>query len=269
MPILRVRDLDLFYEERGQGEPLVFLNGLSGDQQYWNGQMRYFGKRYRCLALDNRDVGRSSYATEPYDIKELARDVAGWLQGLAVPPAHLVGLSMGGMIAQELALTAPHLVRSLVLSDTLGRSDQWFRDTLDAFRTVRLHVADTPAFFATILPWWVSHRFYDSAERPTWLRWLLTQNPHPQRLDGFLRQIIALGGHDALDRLAGIRCPVLILVGDDDRISPPRYSHEMQSRLPQARMVVLSGVGHGPPLEDPKQFNAEVERFLREVDGKA
>src|SRR5207244_2763806 len=126
------------------------------------------------------------------------------------------GLSMGGMIAQELALVAPDRVKSLVLVSTLARSDTWFRGTLEAFALIRKQVPDTAAFFEAILPWWVGHRFHEQGERVAWLRWLLRQNPHPQTLDAFLRQLGATARHDALGRLAEIRCPVLVLVGEDD-----------------------------------------------------
>jgi 3-oxoadipate enol-lactonase len=264
MPLSRLSYADLFHEEKGQGEPLVFLNGLSGDHLYWRSQFRVFGKHYRCLAVDNRDVGQSSYADAPYTIRELAGDVIEWMEHLALPPAHVVGLSLGGAIAQELALAVPGRVKSLVLMNTLARADEWFRGTLRAFQLVRRQVADTAAFFDAILPGWVSHRFFDASERVSWLRVLLRQNPHPQRLDGFLHQLEALSGHDVGERLRGLDCPVLVLAGEDDCVAPVRYSRQIQQAIPQARLVVLSGVGHAPPLEDAGQFNAHLMEFLDE-----
>src|SRR5262249_47569609 len=148
-------------------------------------------------------------------------DVAALLDHLKLPAAHVVGLSMGGMVAQELAISWPEMVRTLVLVGTLGRADDWFRATLAAFRLIRRQVTDTAGFFEAILPWWVSYRFLEQAERVAWLTWLLRQNPYSQRLDGFERQIQAIGQHDALDRLHLLRCPVLLLVGEDDTVAPP------------------------------------------------
>jgi 3-oxoadipate enol-lactonase len=262
MPLCHLTHADLFYEERGAGELLLFLNGLSGDHLYWRGQLRTFGKDYRCLAVDNRDVGQSSYAAAPYTIPDLADDVLELFNRLALPPAHVVGLSMGGMIAQELALRAPQYVKSLVLVGTLARADEWFRNTLQTFELIRRGVADIGAFFEAILPWWVSHRFFDESDRLSWLRALLHQNPHPQRLEGFLRQIDAINQHDAQGRLPEIRCPVLVLVGEDDYVAPVRYSRQLQERIPHVQLMVLRGVGHAPPLEDPGQFNACLAEFL-------
>jgi pimeloyl-ACP methyl ester carboxylesterase len=172
------------------------------------------------------------------------------------------------MIAQELALARPERVRSLVLANTLGRADDWFRGTLAAFALIRRQVPDTPAFFEAILPWWVSHRFFERPERIAWLRWLLRQNPHPQRLDGFLRQLEATAGHDAWDRLPAVRCPVLVLGGEDDSVAPPRYSRRLHERLPQSQLSLLPGVGHAPPIEDTELFNQTVAGFWRGLSGR-
>ncbi|HWG42979.1 MAG TPA: alpha/beta hydrolase [Gemmataceae bacterium] len=262
MPLCHLKHADLFYDEKGSGEPLLFLNGLSGDHLYWRGQLRAFGKHYRCLAVDNRDVGQSNYATESYSIRDLADDVREMLDQLGLPPAHVVGLSMGGTIAQELALSAPQRVKSLVLVDTLARADEWFRGTLRAFELIRRQVADTAAFFEAILPWWVSHHFFDESDRVSWLRAILHQNPHPQRLDGFLRQLEALAQHDAESRLHDITCPVLVIAGEDDGVAPIRYSQQLHGQIPQAQLAVLHGVGHAPPIEDSGQFNARLAEFL-------
>jgi pimeloyl-ACP methyl ester carboxylesterase len=262
MPLVQLNHITLFYAEKGKGETVLFLNGLSGDHAYWMGQLRAFGRHYRCLAVDNHDVGRSGAAAGPYTIRDMAGDMAELFDHLQLPPAHVVGLSMGGLIAQELALARPAAVRSLVLLGTLGRSDPWFRATLEAFGLIRRQVADTAGFFEAILPWWVSYRFLDQPERVAWLRWLLHQNPHGQSLDGFQRQIEAIMQHDALDRLHLIRCPVLVLVGEDDSVAPPRYARQIQEHIPHAQLAILPGVGHAPPIEDAEHFNGWLAKFL-------
>src|SRR5262245_21526205 len=265
MPLCQLANAELFYAEKGQGEPLVFLNGLSGDHLYWMGQLRAFGKQFHCLALDNRDVGRSRCPAAAYGTAELAADVLGLLDRLALPAAHVVGLSMGGMVAQELALAAPQRVKSLSLVNTLARADEWFRGTLHGFELIRRQVADTAAFFDAILPWWVGWQFFERSERVTWLRWLLKQNPYPQPLEGFLRQLEATRRHDALARLPRVSCPVLILAGADATVCPPRYSQQLKDRLPQARLTVVPGVGHALPFEDPGQFTRLLAGFLADL----
>jgi pimeloyl-ACP methyl ester carboxylesterase len=262
MPFCTITNATVFYKEKGEGEPLIFLNGLSSDHSYWLAQLRAFARRFRCIALDNRDVGQGASDGTPYSIRDLAGDVAEFMDKLQLPAAHIAGLSMGGMVAQELALLRPERVRSLSLLCTLPATDDWFRGTLETFELIRRQVQDTPGFFEAILPWWVGHRFFDDSERPAWLRWMLRQNPYPQSLDGFLRQLYAISKHDAVSRLPSIRCPAHIIAGEDDAIIPTRYSRRLHQLLPHARLTVLQGVGHAPPIEDARQFNQALGDFL-------
>jgi pimeloyl-ACP methyl ester carboxylesterase len=262
MPVCRLPGLELYYVERGQGEPLIFVNGLAGDSMSWMGQLKTFSRQYRCLAIDNRDVGQSTYANSSYTVHDLASDLIGFCEQLRLGPAHIVGVSMGGMIAQEMALAAPDRVASLALVNTLAAADDWFRATLDLFKLIRQQGPDTATFFSRVLPWWVSHEFFLDSGRTSWLMWLLSQNPYAQKLDGFLRQLEAVAAHSATSRLAGIRCPVLILSGVDDHIMPPRFALELKRLIPHAQLQQVSGVGHALPLENPVLFNSSLTQFL-------
>jgi len=262
MPKCRVHGVDLYYEEKGEGEPLLFINGLSGDHLYFKSPVRTFRKRFRCLAFDNRDVGQSSYVDQPYSIRDLAEDALGLMDSLGLPPATVVGSSMGGMIALEMALLRPDQVRGLVLVGTLARTDDWFRRTLHAFEHIRRNVPDAAAFFEKIMPWWVSHRYLEHADRAEWLCWMLRKNPHAQGLDGFLRQVAAMMEHDVAAQLGRIRCRTLVLVGAHDMVIPLRYSEELARLIPGARLGLLENVGHAALLEDPEQFNVRLAEFL-------
>jgi pimeloyl-ACP methyl ester carboxylesterase len=263
MPICRLPDAELHYVEKGQGQPLLFLSGLAGDHLYWLGQLRAFSRQFRCIAVDFRDVGQSSRAAGPYSIQTLAGDVVDFLRALQLPPVHVVGLSMGGMVAQELALAVPDRVKSLALVNTVGRADDWFQAIIAAFEWIRLQVPDTASFFEAVLPWWVGHSFFTDSGRISWLRWLLRQNPVDQSAEAFQRQVAAIRGHDTLARLDGIRCPTLILSGNDDVVAPGRYSRELAAHLPHAGQHNIPGVGHAFPIEDAGQFNARLKEFLQ------
>ena len=265
MPVCRLPGLELYFVERGQGEPVIFLNGLAGDSMAWMGQLKTFSRHYRCLALDNRDVGQSTYVNADYTIGDLAQDLIGFCEHLRLGPAHLVGVSMGGMIAQEMTLAAPDRIASLVLVNTLAAADDWFRATLDLFKLIRQQGPDTATFFSRLLPWWVSHEFFQDSGRTSWLMWLLSQNPYAQKLDGFLRQLQAVAAHSTTDRLGAIRCPVLILSGADDHIMPPRFAHELKRLIPHAILQSVPGVGHALPVENPVLFNTSLQQFLTSV----
>jgi len=262
MPTASCNGLDLHYADTGHGPPVVFLNGLGGDHLSWMGQVRACSPRFRCLALDNRDAGRSSYASAPYALADMADDVVALLQSLQLPAAHVIGISMGGMIAQEMALRHPDAVLSLVLVGTLARADDWFRGVQDILRSIRKQAGDSAGFFETTLPLLVSHRFFEVPGQVDWLRALMRQNPFPQRADGFFRQLDAVCGLDTLDRLPSIRCPTLAMVGEDDILTPPRYLRQIVERIPGARMLLVPGIGHSPPLEDGRGFSRALLEFL-------
>ncbi len=254
--------LDLHYADTGHGVPVVFLNGLGGDHLYWMGQVRACSRNFRCLAIDNRDAGRSGYAAAPYTLGDMADDVAALLDQLDLPAAHVVGLSLGGMIAQELALRHPPRVRSLVLVGTIARADAWFLGVQDLLGLLRKQTGEAGAFFEALLPWLVSHRFFADPDHADRLKILIRQNPYPQRADGFFRQLDAIRGLDTLDRLAELRCPVLAATGEDDILIPARYGRQIAERVPNGRFVLLPGVGHSPPLEDGRAFNRLLLDFL-------
>jgi pimeloyl-ACP methyl ester carboxylesterase len=267
MPQVVCNNTLLHYDECGEGMPLVFLHGLAGDHLYWKGQMRAFARRFRCLAPDNRDAGQSGPAVAPYTIGDLAADVAGLLDALGLREAHLVGLSLGGMIALELAVAYPSLVRSLVLVGTVGRADDWFNATLDTYSHIRRQVADTAGFLGAMLPWLVSHRFFESPSKLEWLQAFLRECAFPQKIDGFFRQLEAIRGHDVLERASTVRCPALVVVGEDDLITPRRYAEQLATCIPQAILHILPGVGHSPALEDSRGFSRLLEEFLLSVPG--
>src|ERR1041384_755350 len=123
MSTARVGSVELYWEEHGSGDPLLLIMGLAADSRAWMFQIPDFAARYRTIAFDNRGVGRSSKPAGPYTIHEMADDAAGLLDALSIDRAHVVGVSMGGMIAQELVLRAPEKVRGLVLGCTYPEPD--------------------------------------------------------------------------------------------------------------------------------------------------
>ena len=119
MPKIDLQGRSFFYEEVGSnGDPLVFLSGLGGDHRAFKGAQRHFAAKYRALAFDFRDAGRSDRSEPGYTTLDMADDVAGWLYAIGAIPAHVVGQSLGGLVAQELALRHPHLVKTLALVST-------------------------------------------------------------------------------------------------------------------------------------------------------
>jgi len=262
MPAVRVRDIRIYYQEAGEGDPLVLLMGWGGDHTAWALQVPAFSQEFRCIAPDNRGAGQTDQPDIPYTIRMLADDTVGLMDALQIQRAHVAGLSLGGMIAQEIAINYPERVRTLGLHSTLARVDPFVRAVGQSLIRTRAAFG-REKFVRTLLPWILSPQTY--AERPEVVELMverLVENPHPATVTGFTRQAEACWAHDALGRLGQIHCPTLITVGAEDIFVPLRFSRVLQERIPGAELLVIEGGGHGYLWEQPEVFNAACLAFL-------
>ena len=249
------------YTVAGDGPPVVWLQGLNADHTAWAAQVAAFRGEFRCILLDNRDVGRSGRAVRPYRTAAMAGDVRAVLDALGADDAHVVGLSLGGAVAQELALAWPEWVRSLTLVATFARPDARLAEVLEAWRLIYPKLG--PADFARqAWPWLFTWRYF---ERPGNVRALRRYGEHgiAQEPEAFARQVEASLRHDTLDRLATLALPALVVAGAEDMLVPPHLVGQLAAAIPGARYVALPEAGHSGNLEARAAFNRTVGDFLR------
>jgi 3-oxoadipate enol-lactonase len=259
MPRLRVGAVELAYDEVGDGEALVFISGTSLDRTVWGAQVAAFADRYRCITFDNRDAGESTQVATAYTPREMAADAEGLLEALDLPAAHVVGHSLGGAIAQELALASPDRVRTLTLVGSWARNDEYTRGLFRTWKRLRATL-EPAAFLEAMLLTGLGHTFLNTVGVETLVQMFLTA-PHPQSAEGFGRQVDADLAHDTLDRLGKIQPPTLVVAGDEDKIFPAHHHRQLADGI-GCELAIIAGTGHGPAIENPSAFNAALDAFL-------
>jgi pimeloyl-ACP methyl ester carboxylesterase len=264
MPFATANGIRLYYEWHGaeDGTPVVLVMGLGGDTTAWPLQLAGLAPHHRVLVFDNRGAGRSDAPDAPYTSRSMADDLLALLDVLGVERVHLLGLSLGGTIAQETALAAPARVASLQLHATWAGPHPYLEALVGAVRTVRRQL-DPESFYRALSVWlFTPECFVRQPELVEMVVQRAAHNPHPMPLHAYLRQTQAALGHDARERLHLVRCPTLVAVGAQDLITPPVLAEELASRIPDARYRVLPAVGHGAIWEAPATFNALCLEFL-------
>ena len=255
----------LYYEIHGDGPPLVLVMGIGYDSSLWTlAQVPALSTQFRVVLVDNRDAGRSSKASHPYRIADMADDVAGLLDALGIAQSHLLGLSMGGMIALEFALRHADRLDRLVLTGTGAAPARAAVDPIRIWSWVKANDATGEVFGGQQFVSLFSTSFLRNHQAVRDTADLLASNPYPMTPQAYQRQADAYGQFDALDRLGAITAPTLVVVGEQDLLTPPWIAREVAAAIPGARFEVIRGDGtsHVVPIERPDDFNRLVSAFL-------
>ena len=256
-----VRGLQIAYDRAGQGAPLVLMHGIGANAAAWRTQLDGLSDAFDVIAWDAPGYGRSDDPPHDWPMAEYADTLAGFLDGLGIAKAHLLGQSWGGVLAQEFYRDHADRVASLILSDTTLGGDTTRADGQTRLQA-RLRALET-----------MTPAEYARARAPQ----LLAPNPSPVVLRevetifaqihpvGFRSAAIALAHADVRDVLAHIRVPTLVLCGEQDQVTSPAIGTRLIGEIRGARKVVFPGVGHLNNMELPENYNATVRAFLQDV----
>lgn len=249
--------MDLFHEEAGTGTPVLLIAGLGTDSTCWALQVPDLQQVARVITVDNPGVGRSSGLPTPTTCEAMADALAPLLD----QPGVVVGHSLGGAVAQQMALRHPDRVSALVLAATGARLDPFTMDVLRSWRDQHEAGLSREAFVRGFLPWIFSRRFFENPEAATEARRLYVENPWPQTAQSFANQVQACG-FDTRALLNEIRVPTVVITGAEDLIAPPALGRELAWGIRGSRFVELPAAGHACMAEAAEAFNREVRTLL-------
>ena len=261
MPLLENRGARIYWDEQGQGAPLLLIMGLGYPSHMWYRTRPVLAARYRTLAFDNRGTGRSDLPPGPYSMELMASDAGAVLDAAGVARAHIYGISMGGMIAQEFALRYPGRVQSLILGCTAAgvpeaeRAEPEARDLL-----MGRHKMDAEQAAQAAIPF----IYHSSTSRQRIEEDLAVRRPWFPRPEAYLAQLQGILAWEAYSRLPQVQAPTLVLHGDSDRLVPTRNGRLIAARIPGARLVLLKNAGHIYSTDQPEAAQKAVLDFLAE-----
>jgi len=264
MPYAPGEGIRLYYEVAGEGPPLLLLSGVNGGVWTWYAQVPQFSRRYRTITFDNRGGGRSDLTPGPYTAARLARDALALLDHLEMGPVLVAGISLGGMIAQELALAAPSRVRGLVLAATHPGGPDRTPPPPEVLAVLSANAGlSVEEILRKDLPLFFSPAFLEGCHEAV-AAYLEVHRQVPLQSEAALAaQLAAARSFDAVGRLAGLRIPTLVLTGGADRIVPPANAGLLGRLIPRSRLGIFLGAGHALQVECAAPFNAAVTAFFQ------
>ena len=265
MPYAIVNGIKLYYEVHGEGFPLVMIMGLGADSNWWPPRIiEELSEDYKVVVFDNRGAGRSDKPDNRYTIDLMADDVLGLLDYLGIRKAYVLGVSMGGMIAQSLAIRYPEIVEKLVLCVTSPGGPEAVPPTPEAMKQLLLDRSSVSVdVLAEMLIKTLLTRDYIEEHSEELKSYIMKALQYPMPAHAYMRQLEAISEFNAYDKLDKIRVPTLVISGGKDIIIPPENGRLLARKIPNSKLVVFENSGHGLILQELDRFVSIVKKFLQ------
>lgn len=262
MPALRHDGVDLWYEVRGDGPPLLLVAGLAADGSYWLPALDALAQRHRVVLVDNRGSGRTAPLDAPTSIGAMADDCIALVRHLGLPKVALVGHSMGGMIALDCAVRHPDAVDRLVLVATGAKASARDNDLFAGWASL-FPAIDRGLWFRNLFYWVFTSRFFDDRKAVDALVQLASGYPYQQTPEALANQVRAIAAFDGTAALARLRARTLVIAGREDLLFPLAASAAFARSIPHATFAPIDGAAHSIPMEFPQEFARRMLAFLR------
>lgn len=264
MPTARNGPVELAYDVQGQGPDVLLISGSASTRAIWTLARPLLTKSFRTIAFDNRDSGESTIAGDPYDLLDLARDSLAVLDAAQSGRTHAIGHSLGGVVAQELALAHAGRIASLTLVSTWGRNDTYSRNVIELLSSLTESVASDRSLLAAILFAGAGTTTLRTTSLFEMVDAAMALGPLVPRPE-LARQWNLDLNVDTLDRLSELRLPVHVIWGSEDRLLPPWHSQQLLAAIPAAKATPIDACGHLPMVVAPEAFSRAVSAFLSDL----
>jgi pimeloyl-ACP methyl ester carboxylesterase len=265
MPHVETNGIQMYYEERGSGDPLILIMGITATGDVWEAHAAEWSSEFRCIMADNRGVGQTDKPAGDYSSAMMADDYAGLMDALGIEKARIVGVSMGSIVAQQLCLRHPEKVQSAVLMCPWAKVDRYAASVFNHMVVCKAHL-DNEQFMEWIQLLIFTKPFWDNDEAYEGLvsgRKDFDTNPCPQPLHGLRGQAAACVNHDVLADLGKISAPCLVIGGKDDIFTPLWMGQQVAAGIPNCDSHFYDGAGHAFHWEVLADFNPRVFEWLK------
>lgn len=262
MPLIKVNDIDIYYEQYGSGDDLVLVAGLSSDITAWGSILDDLSKSFKVTIFDNRGVGRSSQPDGEYTIEQMAVDCIALVNKLGIESACFVGHSLGGQIVQEIAATHSKYVKKAVIVTSTYHYPQYAQMHFQNIATLQTASLNGDAILRVIFPWIFSSNYLASEETIQATIQAFQSSGYPQSYSGYCGQIAALREYNSLNKLATINMPVLLITADEDLLIPKEHTQCLLQSIPNVYHASIAGCGHVPQIEASERLSALIVNFL-------
>lgn len=262
MAFAKVNGIQVYYELKGEGEPVVFLSGFSTHHETWRYYSNLLSQTHQTLIFDNRGAGQTDAPPPPYSIEAMAEDTRALMDYLGMKQAYMVGSSMGTAIIQTLALRHPDKIKKGVLISPfaqLPRTSVMKSETVAKFLEAEVPL---PLVIESVIPWLYSNEFLTDVDRARTKYEEMLSNPYPQKPEGYLGQLTALKAFDLRDQLQEIQTEMLLIAGAEDLSTPLYCSQLVKETLPHSTLEVFPRVGHMAHVEKRDQVFELIQNFL-------